>query len=296
MMIATRDGACAASAVGCALAALYVWRCRCSRPLTSHPPLVGILGGLGPLASALLVRLLVKEAEGAGASFDSDHPRFILYQDPKLPNSRLAALGEGPTPVDGMVRAFRALLLAGASEVCVCCNTAHPFAREAAARAGAPFLDMIEITAHAALERLASVPDAAPVRVGLLGTDATLRLGLYQHALAEAATRLWGVARRLEVVVPDAAGVHAMQQCILQIKAGTTDGVGDRIEGVARALVVECGAQCLITGCTELPTCFSEDSHPHFAVPIVSPVSTLAAAIVRRDLEGSGENSHAERR
>jgi hypothetical protein len=81
-------------------AATMFWRLkRALRP--TGAPLVGILGGLGPMASALLARLIVEEAEKAGACDDNEHTRFIMFQDPTLPNSRKAALGKGPSPYDG---------------------------------------------------------------------------------------------------------------------------------------------------------------------------------------------------
>jgi aspartate racemase len=257
-------GVAAAATIG-----MLVLRRRSSRRASR---LVGVLGGLGPMASALLARLIVEEGERAGASMDDEHACFILFQNPALPNSRKAAIGEGPSPLAGMVASFRALARAGATEVCVCCNTAHPFARAAAAEAGVPFLDMIDITAEEALRRLAHASSGgAPLTVGLLGTDATLRMGLYQDAIASAAVRMLGDAQRACVVVPDASGVEALQQCILDIKAGVSAGAGECIEAVARQLVAR-GAQCIITGCTELPICFGERSHPEFPTPIVSPV------------------------
>ena len=268
-----------AAAAGLLLLLLLLRRRRAAQP----SPLVGILGGLGPLASALLTRLIVDEGERAGAQFDDEHSCFILYQNPLLPNSRRAALGEGPSPLPGMVTTFRALARAGATEVCVCCNTAHPYARAAAAQVGVPFLDMIELTAEAALLRIGAASSTRPrLTVGILGTDATLQMGLYQDALAAAARLMLGDAERVCFALPDATGTAALQQCILDIKAGACTGVGERIEHVARQLVTA-GAECIITGCTELPVCFNDvDSHATFPVPIVSPVSTLAAAIVRR--------------
>ena len=53
----------------------------------------------------------VEEGEKGGAQFDDEHTRLILFQDPTLPNSRKAALVEGPSPQLGMVATFRAFWL-----------------------------------------------------------------------------------------------------------------------------------------------------------------------------------------
>lgn len=267
---------------------------------SGSPALVGILGGLGPMASALLARMIVESRDKAGATFDHDHADFILYQAPMLPNARLAMLNKGPSPYDGYVRCFRALMRAGATEVCVCCNTAHPLARSAAAEVGVPFLDMIKITAKAALQRLAKTAQYSsnrePLKIGLMATDATLRMGLYQEALdEEASTSLLQDGSDRSggpcYLVPDEAGIAVLQQCILDIKAGKCDGIGGLIEGEARRLVEERGAMCIITGCTELPVCFGETAYPTFPVPIIDPVTTLADAVAARGCRSSSSAS-----
>ena len=80
---------------------------------------------LGQMASALLARLIVEEGEKGGAQFDDEHTRFILFQDPTLPNSRKAALGEGPSPQLGMVATFRAFWLLQAPPKFACAATRH---------------------------------------------------------------------------------------------------------------------------------------------------------------------------
>ena len=260
----------------CCLAAIAAswWRLK-----VVHDPvgMVGVLGGLGPAASALLTQLIVSEGTRAGAELDHEHARFLLLQDPMLPNSRLAAIGRGPSPHRGMLRAFRAMARAGATKVCVCCNTAHPFARTAAAKASVPFLDMVQLAADEALKgSTASI--SRPLHIGLLGTDATIRSGLYQAALECAAERMFGSALCVKVVIPDDEGVAKVQGCILDIKHGTVKGIGRQIESEALKLVSS-GAERIITGCTELPVCFNRESHPRFPVPIVSPTEILAKAI-----------------
>lgn len=76
-----------------------------------------------------------------------------------------------------------------------------------------------------------------------MGTDATIRMGLYQDAFAAAAVRHLGRADLVRVLLPDDDGITVVQQCILDIKAGNLTGVGERFETEAHKLVVR-GAQC----------------------------------------------------
>lgn len=277
--------------VGVALAAAGVLLLQYSRRRTGFlaPPapyneLVGILGGMGPAASALLARLLVDECDKLGfVKHDKDHVPVLLFVNTVIPNSRDAAIGTGPSPYDGMVESFRRLGAAGATRVCVACNTAHAYARDAALAAGMPFLDMLSIAAEATLLRLVgniNEPTDGIYRVGLLSTDGTVRMRLYQDALAVAAEKVFGCARRVEVLVPEDSSIT--QGCILRIKGGTHKGneIPETLCREAMALV-EKGARAVITGCTELPVCFNEESHPDFPVPIVNPMQALACEIIR---------------
>jgi len=243
--------------------------------------LVGVLGGLGPAASALFAQIMVETGERAGALKDADHPPMIMYCNPELPNSRAAAVGEGPLPTKGMAYSFRQLLKAGATRVCVVCNTAHAFAEEAAKTAGAPFLDMIALAAENVVQRLKSEhPDRKAFKVGLMATDGTTKMGLYQKAVAAAASKILGAADAVEVVVP--VDLSIVQGCILRIKGNDyrNNDVSSKLEKEALALVDK-GAEVIITGCTELPVAFNEKTHPNCPVALINPMQELADEIVR---------------
>lgn len=134
---------------------------------------------------------------------------------------------------------------------------------------------MIHLAAAAAVPP--PPPDAsAPLAVGLLATDGTIQGGLYHAALATAATAAgWPAVRVLTVGDQDAT--HAV---IATVKAGTA-GAGEAATLRAQAQeLVDAGAAVVITGCTELPLLLHADSAPDFPVPLVDPVTVLAAAVV----------------
>lgn len=85
---------------------------------------LGILGGMGPAATVEFLRLLT---ECTLALRDQDHIRYILLEDPKIPD-RTAALfldGEEPSPI--LERDIKLLQSWGADLVAIPCNTAHVF-------------------------------------------------------------------------------------------------------------------------------------------------------------------------
>ena len=57
--------------------------------------ILGVLGGLGPAASADFLRLLARLAP---AERDQDHPVVYMYSNPQISDRSAAILGDGPSP------------------------------------------------------------------------------------------------------------------------------------------------------------------------------------------------------
>jgi aspartate racemase len=137
---------------------------------------VGILGGMGPEATVLLMQKVIR---GVPASDDADHVHLIVDQNPQVP-SRIAFFlegkGENPGPV--LARMAKGLEDAGAEALGMACNTAHHYAPEIRAAVSVPFLDMVELSAEAASD--AAKPGAT---VGVLASPAVRLTGLYDRAL-----------------------------------------------------------------------------------------------------------------
>lgn len=217
---------------------------------------VGILGGMGPEATVLLMQKLLAAVP---ARDDADHVPVIVHQNPQVP-SRIAALiqgtGENPAPV--LARMARDLQAAGALALAMPCNTAHHYAPAIAAATELPFLDMIELTAAALKARGAR-------RVGMLASPATRRAGVFDRAFA---------AQGLEPVWRDG---ERLLQVIRAVKAGTGQTeTGPSLRVEAEALMAA-GADHLLVACTELS--LLTDHLPRTA-PQTDSLDCLAEAIV----------------
>ena len=107
---------------------------------------VGILGGMGPEATILLMqKCLAAVTSGAqGALDDADHIPLIVHQNPQVP-SRIARLieGHGPDPAPVLAQMACDLAAAGAQALAMPCNTAHHYADAVRGATALPFLDMI---------------------------------------------------------------------------------------------------------------------------------------------------------
>jgi aspartate racemase len=56
---------------------------------------LGVLGGMGPAATADFLKVL---AEKVPASTDQEHPRMIVYENTITPDRTTYLLGKGPDP------------------------------------------------------------------------------------------------------------------------------------------------------------------------------------------------------
>ena len=85
---------------------------------------LGVLGGMGPAATADFQRVL---AERTPAGTDQEHPRMIVYSHTITPDRTTFLLGKGPDPTEYIKDGLKTLIGWGADILCVTCNTAHYF-------------------------------------------------------------------------------------------------------------------------------------------------------------------------
>ena len=120
---------------------------------------IGILGGMGPLATADLFRKITLLTDAAR---DNDHIRVYIDSNAPITDRTAAILSGGKDPVPEMASALRSLEACGASCVIMPCNTAHYFLPRLQAMTKLPFISMLEATAKtcAAQNVRCLIPDA----------------------------------------------------------------------------------------------------------------------------------------
>lgn len=194
---------------------------------------VGILGGMGPQATVLLMQ---KVLDAVPAADDGDHIPLIVDQNPQVP-SRIRRLIEGTGDDPGPVLAdmARRLAAAGAEALAMPCNTAHHYASEIRAAVRVPFLDMVDLSVRRAAQ-LAG-PDG---RVGILASPAVQQVGLFDAPLA-----------RFEVKPLYHDDETALLTAIRLIKAaGSVPEAAAALRAASDALLQR-GAQVQMIACTE---------------------------------------------
>jgi len=229
------------------------------------PGLVGVLGGMGPLATIDFMRKMLLATP---AEVDQEHVPVVVSSIPQVPDRSEAFRGEGASPLAAMVDSGRRLVDAGAGLVVMPCNTAHLWFDEIQQALGLPMLHLVD----AALDEVQALA-AGPARVGLLATDATLASGLYVN-------RASGGPHAVPVqwLLPTAGEVNDwLMPGIAAVKAGDLARAASLL-GHAAAALRRRGATVLVLGCTEIPLVLGPT--PELPLPMVDATAALARRAV----------------
>ena len=220
---------------------------------------VGIMGGMGPMATADLIYNIVSSTQ---AQMDSDHIHLIVDSDGSVPDRTEAILHGGESPLPKLITMAKKLEYMGADIIAISCNTSHYFYDEIREAVEVPVLNMLDETARY-LARIGTK------EVLLLATDATVKMGLYEKYLSR-----YGIKTNY---LGDEGQREVMKLIYDCVKAGHYDFDVDRF----RKMLREAGAEeCpTILGCTELPIAFKRFELSGFHT--VDPSNILAKAIIR---------------
>lgn len=194
---------------------------------------LGVLGGLGPMATAYFLQLVTQMSD---AKTDQEHIEVILHSRPQIPDRTRYILGlSSDNPMPEMVEVGKGLVSQGAEFIAIPCITAHYFQEQLEQTIGIPIFHAIEETA-------CYLEEAKITEVGIMATDGTIESGLFQKIL-----KAHGIAYR----TPDAEDQRKVMHLIYDnVKAGKAVELS-LFEQVSGKLFAE-GAQVVLLACTEL--------------------------------------------
>lgn len=143
-----------------------------------HKPVLGIIGGVGPLATTYFMQLLIQKTE---AHTDQDNMPMIVINDPQIPDRTSYILDNSePDPLPELVKVAHWLEDAGADFLAIPCNTAHYFYDSISESVDIPVVNILQETA----ELIAHKKDKHAT-VGLMATRGTIASNLYQEYFAQ---------------------------------------------------------------------------------------------------------------
>ena len=219
---------------------------------------LGILGGMGPLATCDLFKKVV---ENTRADCDNEHIHIIIDNNSAIPDRTAAILKGGADPLPQMRASLERLTEAGAEVVIMGCNTAHYFYDALGEGCRVERLNML-------YETMAYLKSQGIRKAGLLASSGTVESGIYAKAAEK-----YGV----ELLTPVGEAQDAVMGVIYDgVKAGVADYDTTAFNAVVSDLTAK-GAETMILGCTELP--LAMDMY-NLDFPAADPTLILAKAAI----------------
>lgn len=231
------------------------------------PPLIGILGGMGPLAAVDLMQKLIAET---AAPRDQLQIPVVCWNVPQIPDRQRALAGDGMSPLAAMQAGVAVLNAAGATRIVIACNTAHFWFDALAAASRAPLIHIVDATI-ASLAMLQEQGGSLPSTVGLLATQGTLDADLYQSRLARLGISCL-IPSRADMTQLFTPGCYAVKQGRMEEGAALLTQAAHHL--------AHRGAEKLLLACTEVPLALA-DAAPALQAIAIDPTRALAQACVR---------------
>ncbi len=236
-----------------------------TRRSSGRPKTIGILGGMGPEATAHFFRLVI---ENTAARRDQDHVPVLVWNDPKVPDRTQAILDKGKSPLPRLLRGVRILETGGAGLIVMPCVTAHYWADRISAASRVPLVNLLDEAVAFAVARIPGLR-----RAGLLASSGTVASELWPRAFEKAGVGILTPRPREQGEVMEA--IFGQKG----IKAGFTSGPPHTSILRAAERLARRGAQAVIAGCTEVPLVLRPDD---LTVPLIEPMTIAARACVLR--------------
>ena len=194
---------------------------------------LGIIGGLGPLATAYFMRRIIEMTD---AATDQDNIEMVIYNVPSIPDRTGFILGTNPeNPLPKIVELANKLEKETVDYIAMPCITAHYFHDQLADAVIVPVSNGIRETALYLSERKIS-------KVGIMATDGTATMHLFDSVFKD---------YDIKCIYPDTECQKLVMSIIYDdVKAGKPVNMDEF--HLIKSQLVDKGAQVILLGCTEL--------------------------------------------
>jgi len=228
--------------------------------------ILGIIGGMGPEASALLYMKMIKATK---VKKDQEHFRIIIDSNPKIPDRTRAILGLGESPVPYIINTAKNLEKMGVEIACIPCMTSHYFFDEIQAGVEMKIMNALEELNSYLKENYKGIRN-----IGVLATTGTRNTKIFDKYLKD-----------MSIIYPDDRyqDDYVMEAIYGEgtgIKSGVTEGRPVELLKEAGEHLIGKGAEVVILGCTEIGLVLRKDS---LSKPSVDPIDVMAEAMVKED-------------
>lgn len=193
---------------------------------------LGILGGMGPLATNYLYNKLITNVR---VKKDQDHINMVILNDPQIPDRTDYILDHSkPNPLLPLIEGCKVLENAGCDLIAIPCNTSHYFLDEVIPKISAKIVSLVELTTKYLLKNNIT-------EVCLLATKGTIVSKVYENSF---------VANNIRCVHLTDDEIEKTMAVIYDIKKNLLNA--DVIEFYNIVNKYQTLTQKVVLGCTEL--------------------------------------------
>ncbi len=194
---------------------------------------LGVIGGLGPMATALFMRMVIEMTD---ARTDQQHIEMIIYNCPQIPDRTRYILGESEeNPAPKLLEIGRELERQGVALIAIPCITSGYFLPELTGKIRPRIIDIVEETCRYLMQR-------GIRRAGLMATSGTVESRIFQRTFS---------GNGCQLICPTEEDQRKVMHLIYDnVKANEPvdlacfSDVSERLRSA--------GAEVIILGCTEL--------------------------------------------
>ena len=215
---------------------------------------LGVIGGLGPKATAYFFDLVVDNTK---ADSDQDHIDAVYLNHASMPDRTRSILFNKTERLKELLIADAKLLQSiGVSYIAIPCNTSHYFYNDIQKAVKVPVINMIDETLGYISQKYGKG------KVGVLATTGTREMKIYDKYASK---------YDIEIVYPSQKGQQKVMEAIYSgVKAGKAVSPSD-LDSVISELKGK-GCMCCVLACTELSVIYSGVNDEY----IVDSLLTLA--------------------
>jgi aspartate racemase len=225
---------------------------------------IGIIGGMGPEATASLYMKIIK---GTKVTKDQEHFRVIIDSNPKVPDRTKAILWGGESPVKAITETAKNLEKLGVDVACIPCMTSHFFIEEIQEAITYPIINAFTEVHKFILNAYPEVKN-----IGVLATSGTITTGLFDKYLHDVNIVYPCEATQANKVMEAIYGDHG-------IKSGNLKGKPLDLLVEAGNELIQNGAQLIILGCTEIELVLKKQ---HLNKPLIDPMEVMTNVLINK--------------
>lgn len=208
---------------------------------------IGVLGGLGPEATADYYKEIIKQVSGLQGTGSPDYPEVIIYSVNMTKFLNMLEKGDYPGATSYLSENISKLGVAGAEVVIISSNTPHLLFEDICKQVRVPLISIVETCrAKAKLLGLKCC--------GLIGTKFTMNASFYPEVFTR---------DKIKVIAPDAPDILRINELLFtELELGIIREVTKtEILGIVQGMIEKKKIDSLILGCTEFPLMFREEEY-----------------------------------